>query len=112
MWKVGRATAPAPVPAYVRSNSNGVPPVDVAELIGDTEEMVRKHYSKWVPDRQARLSAIVQSALSSTPRRSKRLRSIGGGAMPERIGRDWSVLMSFGRQVDDRGGEGGIRTPV
>ena len=27
----------------------GVSPRDVAELIGDTEQMVLKHYAKWVP---------------------------------------------------------------
>src|SRR5581483_677038 len=29
----------------------GVPVADVAELIGDTEEMVRKHYSRWIASR-------------------------------------------------------------
>ena len=28
----------------------GVKPYDVAELIGDTEEMVLKHYARWVPE--------------------------------------------------------------
>lgn len=41
----------------------GVPIADVAELIGDTEEVVRKHYAKWVPERQARLTRILQEAL-------------------------------------------------
>lgn len=40
----------------------GVPTADVAELIGDTEEMVRKHYARWVPERQERLTAILRKA--------------------------------------------------
>ena len=30
---------------------NGVDTRDVADLIGDTDEMVRKHYARWVPER-------------------------------------------------------------
>jgi integrase len=41
-----------------------VPTRDVAELIGDTEEMVLKHYARWVPERQARLTLVLQEALS------------------------------------------------
>jgi integrase len=44
---------------------NGVAPADVAELIGDTEQMVRKHYSRWVPERQERLTRILQQALTT-----------------------------------------------
>ena len=46
----------------------GVPIADVAELIGDTEEIVRKHYAKWVPERQARLTSILQQAFAEKPR--------------------------------------------
>jgi integrase len=42
----------------------GVSPRDVADLIGDTEQMVLKHYARWVPERQARLTRILQEALS------------------------------------------------
>jgi integrase len=45
----------------------GVPIADVAELIGDTEEMVRKHYAKWVPERQARLTKILTEAFADKP---------------------------------------------
>jgi integrase len=44
---------------------NGVAPADVAELIGDPEEMVRKHYARWVPERQERLTRILQQALTA-----------------------------------------------
>jgi integrase len=45
----------------------GVPVADVAELIGDTEQIVRRHYAKWVPERQARLTKILQSAFEDKP---------------------------------------------
>jgi hypothetical protein len=35
---------------------------DVAELIGDTPEMVRRHYARWVPERQERLTGILKEA--------------------------------------------------
>lgn len=40
----------------------GVSVADVAELIGDTEEIVRKHYSRWIASRQDRLTRILQEA--------------------------------------------------
>jgi site-specific recombinase XerD len=46
----------------------GVPVADVAELIGDTEEVVRKHYARWVPERQARLTKILKEAFENKPR--------------------------------------------
>ncbi len=38
----------------------GVSPADVAELMGDTEAVVNKHYSAWVPERQARVAGIMK----------------------------------------------------
>ncbi len=46
----------------------GVPVADVAELIGDTEEIVRRHYAKWVPERQARLTRILKDAFDDKPK--------------------------------------------
>ena len=46
----------------------GASPRDVAELIGDTEEVVLKHYARWVPERQERLTNILREKLSTTPR--------------------------------------------
>ncbi len=40
----------------------GVSPADVAELLGDDKAIVRKHYARWVPERQARLTKIVKDA--------------------------------------------------
>jgi integrase len=41
---------------------------DVAELLGDTEEMIRKHYAAWVPERQARLTKILKEAFEDKPK--------------------------------------------
>jgi len=46
----------------------GVSPRDVADLIGDTEDMVLKHYARWVPERQERLTNILRDKLSSAPK--------------------------------------------
>ena len=40
---------------------------DVAELLGNTEEIVRKHYTAWVPERQARLTKVLQEAFEDKP---------------------------------------------
>lgn len=48
----------------------GVGPRDVADLIGDTEEVVLKHYARWVPERQERLTNILREKLSTAPRPS------------------------------------------
>lgn len=46
----------------------GVSSRDVAELIGDTEDIVLKHYARWVPERQERLTNILRQKLSSAPK--------------------------------------------
>jgi site-specific recombinase XerD len=46
----------------------GVPVADVAELIGDTEQVLRKSYAAWIPGRQDRLSRILQEAFADRPR--------------------------------------------
>jgi len=46
----------------------GVPVADVADLLGDEEKTVRQHYSRWVPERQARLTKILQEAFDDKPR--------------------------------------------
>jgi hypothetical protein len=40
----------------------------VAELLGNTEEMVRKHYAAWVPERQARITKVLQEAFKDKPK--------------------------------------------
>ncbi len=46
----------------------GVTVRDVAELLGDTEEIVLKHYGAWVPVRQARLTKILRDAFEEKPK--------------------------------------------
>jgi integrase len=45
----------------------GVPVADVADLLGDDEKTVREHYSRWVPERQARLTRILKEAFDGKP---------------------------------------------
>lgn len=46
----------------------GVTVRDVAELLGNSEHMVRKHYAAWIPERQERLTAVLKAAFSEKPR--------------------------------------------
>jgi integrase len=46
----------------------GVPVADVADLLGDDEKTVREHYSRWVPERQARLTKILMDAFDDKPK--------------------------------------------
>jgi integrase len=46
----------------------GVPVADVADLLGDDEKTVRQHYSRWVPERQARLTKILMDAFDDKPK--------------------------------------------
>jgi integrase len=46
----------------------GVSVRDVAELLGDTEDVVRRHYAAWVQERQDRLTAVLRDAFSERPK--------------------------------------------
>jgi integrase len=46
----------------------GVTVRDVAELLGNSEQMVRKHYAAWIPERQARLTKVLQEAFDERPK--------------------------------------------
>jgi site-specific recombinase XerD len=46
----------------------GVTVRDVAELLGNSEQMVRKHYAAFVPERQERLTAVLKAAFSEKPK--------------------------------------------
>jgi integrase len=54
----------------------GVPVGDVAELVGDTERILIRYYSKWIASRQARLSAILQEAFAEQPTPSTKVVAI------------------------------------
>jgi integrase len=46
----------------------GITVLDVGELMGDSEQMIRKHYAAWIPGRQEKLTKILQEAFAETPR--------------------------------------------
>lgn len=46
----------------------GVAVRDVADLLGNSEQMVRRHYAAWIPERQQRLTKILQDAFDDRPR--------------------------------------------
>jgi integrase len=50
---------------------NGVSVEDVAALIGDTPETVRKYYSDWVPERQERLARVIREAHENAQKRKR-----------------------------------------
>jgi integrase len=47
---------------------DGTPVPDVATLLGDTEEVVRQSYSKWVPERQERLRRVLRVSFGKKTR--------------------------------------------
>ena len=50
----------------------GVPTGFVATVLGDAEEVVRKHYSKWIPERQAALEKAIRSTWEPIPSADER----------------------------------------
>jgi hypothetical protein len=44
-----------------------VPVSDVADLLCDDEKTVREHYSRWVPERQARLTKVFKDTFHDKP---------------------------------------------
>jgi integrase len=54
--------------ARVLLERGGVTVRDVAELLGNSEQMVRKHYAAFVPERQERLTAVLKAAFSEKPK--------------------------------------------
>ena len=46
----------------------GVPVADVAELIGDTEEVVRKHYARWFLSDRPALRTFWKDAFDDKPK--------------------------------------------
>lgn len=53
----------------------GISVADVAELMGDDEDTIRTHYAAWVPERQERLTRVLQDAFGDRPK----LVGISGG---------------------------------
>jgi integrase len=46
----------------------GVSVADVAELMGDDEDTIRRHYAAWVPERQERLTRVLEDAFGDRPK--------------------------------------------
>jgi hypothetical protein len=41
---------------------------DVAELLGDSEQVIRRHYAAWVTERQERLTVVLKEAFAEKPK--------------------------------------------
>jgi site-specific recombinase XerD len=54
--------------ARILLQRSGVTVRDVAELLGNSEQMVRKHYAAWIPERQARLVKVLKEAFDDRPK--------------------------------------------
>ncbi|HTX35734.1 MAG TPA: site-specific integrase [Bryobacteraceae bacterium] len=69
LWKLCGPWPEPPTPhrfrhtfARILLQRPGVEIRDVAELLGNAAEMVRKHYGAWVPERQERLTGVLKAA--------------------------------------------------
>lgn len=73
LWKISGAWAVKPTPHRFRHTfarvllQKGIPPATVAELMGNTEAVVRQYYSAWVPERQERISKLLDEAFANAP---------------------------------------------
>jgi hypothetical protein len=54
--------------AYAETRRNSVTVRDVAELLGDTEDVIVKFYGAWVFERQERLCRVLQEAFAEEPK--------------------------------------------
>lgn len=54
--------------ARILLERQGVTVRNVAELLGNTEDMVRKHYAAWIPERQEQLTAVLKAAFEAKPK--------------------------------------------
>jgi integrase len=75
LWKLCGPWKDKPTPhrfrhtfARILLERPGVTVRDVAELLGNTEQIVRKHYAAWIPERQERLTAVLKAAFETKPK--------------------------------------------
>ncbi len=75
VWEMCRPWKDNPTPhrfrhtfARILLQKPGVTVRDVAELLGNTEDQIRKSYSSWVPERQARLLKVLKEAFKEKPK--------------------------------------------
>lgn len=73
LWEICGDWEMHPVPHRFRHTfvrvllEDGKSYADVADLLGDTEAVVRRHYAGWAPERQARLSRVMEQAFRNVP---------------------------------------------
>lgn len=84
LWKLCGPWKTKPTPhrfrhtfARILLQKPGVTVRMVAELLGNTEDVVRKHYSAWVPERQAEITKVLKEAFEGKPKPT--LTAIKGG---------------------------------
>ncbi len=75
LWKQCGTWGPRPHPhrfrhsfARILLQKPGVTVRDVAELLGNSEDVVRRHYSAWIPERQERLTRVLKEAFEGKPK--------------------------------------------
>jgi integrase len=75
LWDLCGPWSEKPVPhrfrhtfARILLQRPGVSVRDVAELLGNSEEMVRRHYAAWVSERQERLTNVLKDAFTEKPK--------------------------------------------
>lgn len=49
---------------------------DVADVLGISENMARKHYAKWSPARQERISGIMRRVFTGTTEETQRAAAV------------------------------------
>lgn len=73
LWKISGSWAVKPTPHRFRHTfarvllQKGITPATVAELMGNTEHVVKQYYSAWVPERQQRISKLLDEAFRDAP---------------------------------------------
>jgi integrase/recombinase XerD len=74
LWHICGPLSVKPTPHLFRHTfarillQRGVSVHDVADLLGNSERIVAKHYSAWIPERQTRLVKVLQDAFADKPR--------------------------------------------
>jgi site-specific recombinase XerD len=74
LWKLCGSWKDKPTPHRFRHTfarvllQRGVTIQDVADLLGNSEAICRRYYAAWIPERQQRLTRILQDAFDDRPR--------------------------------------------
>jgi integrase len=74
LWKITGPWERRPTPHRLRHTfirlllERGLPLAMVAELAGDTEQVIQRHYSSFVPSRQKAISDAMRAAFANAPR--------------------------------------------